>query len=156
MNGALRTDDRITAALTGLAALGAVAVGFLVAGVPGVLAGAALVVAWLLAPPVVVAALGQVLFAPLLLADAPLPMIALVEAPLAAMVLVDLIDWRAPLGTFAGAVVALAAFAALAVAGIVWFDRLWQTAALLVPVAAVVAYGLHRYTVVTVEVTDEF
>ncbi|SFR86965.1 hypothetical protein SAMN05216559_0289 [Halomicrobium zhouii] len=156
MMGALRTDDRLTAALTGLATLGAVAVGFLVAGVPGVLAGAALVVAWLLAPPVVVVALGQVLFAPLLPADASLATIALVEAPLAAMLLVDLTDWRAPVGTLAGAVVALAAFAGLAVAGLVWFGRLWQTAALLVPVAAVVAYGLHRYTVVTVEITDEF
>lgn len=156
MNGALRRRDRITAALTGLATLGAAAVGVLVAGLPGALAGAALVVAWLLAPPVVVAALGQVLFAPLLPADAPLAMIALVEAPLAALVLVDLIDWRAPLGTFVGAVVTLAAVAGLAVAGIVWLDRLWQAAALLVPVAAVVAYGLHRYTVVTVEMTDEF
>jgi len=72
------------------------------------------------------------------------------------MLLADLTDWRAPIGTLAGGVVALAAFAGLAVAGIVWLDPLWQTAALLVPVAAVVAYGLHRYTVVTVEITDEF
>jgi len=156
VNGALRADDRLTAALTGLATLGAVAVGFLVAGVPGLLAGAALVVAWLLAPPVVVAVLGQVLFAPLLSADASLTTIALVEAPLAALLLVDLVDWRGPVGTLAGGAVVLAAFAGLAVAGIVWFDPLWQTAALLAAVAAVVAYGLHRYTVVTVEVTDEF
>jgi|GEM_PF-2985912 len=156
MMGVLDTDDRLTAVLTGLATLGAVAVGFLVAGVSGILAGAALVVAWLLAPPVVVVALGQVLFAPLLPADASLATIALVEAPLAAILLVDLTDWRAPVGTLVAAVVALAAFVGLAVAGVVWLDRLWQTAALLVPVAAVVAYGLHRFTVVTVEVTDEF
>ncbi|MCU4802134.1 hypothetical protein OB920_17295 [Halobacteria archaeon HArc-gm2] len=156
MMGVLDTDDRLTAVLTGLATLGAVAVGFLVAGVSGILAGAALVVAWLLAPPVVVVALGQVLFAPLLPADASLATIALVEAPLAAILLVDLTDWRAPVGTLVAAVVALAAFVGLAVAGVVWLDRLWQTAALLIPVAAVVAYGLHRFTVVTVEVTDEF
>lgn len=156
MTGAVRDRSRATAALTGLAAAGTVGAGALVAGTPGIVAGGALVVAWLLVPPVFVVALGQLLFAALLPADAPLVAFAVVEAPLVAMVLADVTDRRAPLRTFGGGVAALVAFGALAVAGAVWLDSLWTAAALLVCAAAVAAYALHRYTVVTVEITDEF
>lgn len=156
MRGALRTDDRFGAAITGLAAVGAAGAGNVVAGAPGTVAGAALVVAWLVAPPIFVVALGQVLFAAVLPDGASLAAVALVEAPLAAIVLADVTDWREPLRTFVVGVVSLVAFAAVALAGLGWLARTWHVAALLVCVAGVASYALHRYTVVTFELTDEF
>lgn len=156
MNGALRADDRLATLPGGLAAVTAAWLGWVLLDVPGLLAGAAVVAAWLLAPPVFALALGQLLFAAVLPADASLTVIAVVEAPLLVLFLVDVADRRAPLRTVGGGAVTLAAFAGLAVAGVHWLARLRHAAALLVCVAAVVGYALHRYTVVVFEFTDEF
>lgn len=156
MNGAITAENRVTAASTGLAAVGAAGVGGVVVGRPGIVAGGVLVVAWLLAPPIFVVALGQLLFAAILPADAPLATITLVEAPLVAIVLVDAVDRQAPLRTLALGVASLLAFCGVVVAGVHWLAAPWHAAALLVCVAAACSYALHRYTVVTFDTTNEF
>lgn len=156
MNGALRSGNPLAALPGGVASVAAAVVGWLLLGVPGIVAGAAVVVAWLLAPPVVALALGQLLFATVLPGDAPLAVVAAVEAPLVALFLIDVTRRRAPIRTLGLGLASLAAFAAIVVAGLQSLPRHWHAAALLGCVAATAAYALHRYTVVVFEFTDEF
>lgn len=156
MRGARHAEDPFATGLTGVAALGAAVALWVIAGGPGAVGGAAVLLAWLVVPPIFVVAVGQILVTALLPAEAPLFTIALFEAPLAALLLVDVADRQAPLKTVVVGAVSLAAFAGLAVAGVHWLARLWQAAALVAVVAAVAAYALHRYTVVAIEMSHEF
>lgn len=156
MSGVFDVEDPVATGLTGVATLGAAAALGMVAGGPGAVGGAALLLAWLLVPPIFVVALGQVVVAALLPTEVPLRTVALPEAALAVLLLVDVVDRHSPIKTVIVGVASLVAFAGLAVAGIHWLATLWQAAALVVAVAAVAAYAMHRYTVVAVERSHEF
>ena len=154
--GALAAESRTVAAVTGIGSVLSVAAGWVVAGPAGALAGGVLVAAWLVASPIVVVALGHVLFAALLPSDAALATLAIAEVPLVIVFLGSVVDRRTPLRTSWIGIVALAALSAVVAGGLGTLDAHWQTAAVLVAVVALAGYGLHRFTVATLEVSDEY
>ncbi|WP_372480336.1 hypothetical protein ACAH01_04160 [Halomicrobium sp. HM KBTZ05] len=156
LGGALATDSRTAPAVVGAGALLSVLTGWLVAGLGGALAGVVVVAAWLVVSPIVVLAVGHVLLAAVLPENASLATLALAQAPMVVVFAGSVLDADRPSRTLWQGVVALAALSLVVAGSIATFGTRWQVAAILVAVVAVAGYGLHRYTVATLEVTDEY
>lgn len=154
--GALGSQDLFTSVVTGTGTLLAGALAALYAGPAGLLAGAVLVAAWLLAPPVFLVAFGHVLVAALLAPGGSVSSVLGIEAALGLVLLGDLVSTRAPLPSFALALGCLAGFAMAVLLAVRWLDAVWHVTALLAVAVAFSTYALHRYTVVRFEATDEF
>lgn len=108
---------------------------------------------WVIPPSVAVFAVGQLAILLVVPRGAPLPLVvaaeAIVSLPLVASLL--RVGLRAT-ATFGLAAVALGG---LAVTGLLIFESLWVAALVLVLVLATLAYGLHRYELVALDLEPE-
>lgn len=156
IQGALSSNDRLQIGLSGAGVLLAAASSSFVGGLPGVLVGIILLVSWLFIPPIVLVALGQLLFVTLLLPTVTTVTFVLVEASLILLFLSDTLNRRRPFTTLTVGISCLAAACGLVLGSLSLELDLWQNAAILIGVTAFISYALHRYTVVTLEVANEF
>lgn len=119
------------------------------AGLPGLVVGAGLALAWLLLPVVYVVALGQFAVVGLYDAATPTVVLALVEVGLGGVLLASLLP-AAPLR----AGVAFAVTAPILVGVVLFAPSLPLGAAALLALASIAAYGLHRHQRVSMELVE--
>jgi hypothetical protein len=143
------TDEEDRLSLSGVGLLATAVLLGVTTGLPGVVVGAGLALAWLLLPVVYVVALGQFALVGLYAADTPALVLALAEVGFASTLLASLFP-ASPARAAVPFVVA-----ALLLTGVVLFAPSVPlgSGALLV-VAAAGAYGLHRYERVSMGLVD--
>lgn len=144
-------EDGTRAPLGGIAAVAVCALLWVMSGPVGLVGGGVLLAAWAVLPATYAFAVGQVAFVaatrPDGLLDAGILPLALVELGLAGVLVGPALHDR-DRSIAAWTLLGAAALGGLALASYALWDRVWIAAAVLVGVAALVAYGLHRYELV--------
>lgn len=149
-------SDRRRLALDGLALAAVTAALSYVLGGFGLLVGVAVAVALVFGSPVYAVAVGQLLFvlvATTVFGEVPAEGIVVAQVGLAALFVAALVDaW--PARTAAGAV-AIFGVAAVGLGTVYALDPLWQGVAVLTGLYAILAYTLHRYELVSLNLVGE-